>query len=160
MVGEGGGLGGGFQFAVLGDALFDERGNIRNTVRFPDLARHVYFVETGEPLPRERIPNTPLIGFSNGRNDGTKREKGAVILKTYQMEALDWLEAFFKRCKTSNNPRFAYDRSYAGFTDLPKHFFPQIGNLGAAGEEFDCAVFLATQLEGVKYWEAVREKIR
>ncbi len=48
--------------------------------------------------------------------------------------------------------RYAYDRIYQGFTDLPKHFFPQIGNLGAEGEEFECAVFLATQLEGVKYW--------
>lgn len=59
-------LGGGFRFAVLGDALFDERGSIRNAVRFPDLARHVYFVETGEPLPRERVPNTPLIGVCRG----------------------------------------------------------------------------------------------
>ncbi len=48
--------------------------------------------------------------------------------------------------------RYAYDRIYQGFTELPKHFFPQIGNLGADGEEFECAVFLATQLEGVKYW--------
>jgi type III restriction enzyme len=36
--------------------------------------------------------------------------------------------------------------------ELPKHFFPHIGNLAAEGEEFECAVFLATQLEGVKYW--------
>ncbi len=48
--------------------------------------------------------------------------------------------------------RYAYDRPYRGFADLPKHFFPVIGNLGEDGEEFDCAVFLATQLEGVKYW--------
>ena len=48
--------------------------------------------------------------------------------------------------------RYAYDWLYAGFTDLPKHFFPQIGNLRADGEELDCAVFLATQLEGVKFW--------
>lgn len=48
--------------------------------------------------------------------------------------------------------RYAYDRPYRGFIDLPKHFFPEIGNLGAEGEEFDCAVFLATELEGVKYW--------
>lgn len=48
--------------------------------------------------------------------------------------------------------RYAYDRLYCGFTELPKHFFPEIGNLGAEGEEFDCAVFLATELEGVKYW--------
>ncbi len=48
--------------------------------------------------------------------------------------------------------RYAYDRLYCGFVDLPKHFFPHIGNLGADGEEFDCALFLSTQLEGVKYW--------
>ena len=35
---------------------------------------------------------------------------------------------------------------------MPKHFFPQIGNLRAEGEEFDCAVFLSTQLKGVAYW--------
>jgi type III restriction enzyme len=48
--------------------------------------------------------------------------------------------------------RYAYDRPYRGFTELPKHFFPVIGNLGEDGEEFDCAVFIATRLEGVKYW--------
>jgi type III restriction enzyme len=48
--------------------------------------------------------------------------------------------------------RYAYDWPYNGFQDLPKHFFPQIGNLQADGEEFDCAVFLSTQLGGVKYW--------
>jgi len=48
--------------------------------------------------------------------------------------------------------RYAYDQPYRGFVDLPKHFFPEIGNLKDDGEEFDCAVFLATQLEGVKYW--------
>jgi site-specific DNA-methyltransferase (adenine-specific)/adenine-specific DNA-methyltransferase len=60
------GLGGGFRFAVLGDALFDERGNIRQTVRFPDLARHVYFAETGEPLPRQTRLNNPLVGVCRG----------------------------------------------------------------------------------------------
>jgi type III restriction enzyme len=39
-----------------------------------------------------------------------------------------------------------------GYVELPKHFYPQIGNLKATGEEFECAVFLATQLEGVKFW--------
>ncbi|HAS81402.1 MAG TPA: site-specific DNA-methyltransferase, partial [Verrucomicrobia bacterium] len=63
-----GGLGSGFRFAVLGDALFDERGNIRNTVRFGDLARHVYFVETGEPLgARASRPHSPLLGIHNGK---------------------------------------------------------------------------------------------
>jgi DNA modification methylase len=60
------GLGGGFRFCELGEPLFDEHGQIRESVRFADLARHVYFTETGEPLPRERVPNTPLIGVCRG----------------------------------------------------------------------------------------------
>jgi site-specific DNA-methyltransferase (adenine-specific)/adenine-specific DNA-methyltransferase len=60
------GLGGGFRFCELGEPLFDEHGQIRDTVKFSDLARHVYFTETGEPLPRERVPNTPKIGDCRG----------------------------------------------------------------------------------------------
>ncbi|HVU24747.1 MAG TPA: site-specific DNA-methyltransferase [Opitutus sp.] len=61
------GLGGGFRFARLGEELFDEAGLlIRPTVKFAELARHVYFTETGEPLPRERVPNTPLLGVWRG----------------------------------------------------------------------------------------------
>ena len=60
------GLGGSFRFCELGDPLFDESGKIRSTVRFADLARHVYFCETGEPLPRERVPNTPFLGECRG----------------------------------------------------------------------------------------------
>jgi adenine-specific DNA-methyltransferase len=60
------GLGGGFRFCTLGETLFDEEGKIRESVRFADLARHVYFTETGEPLPRERVSNTPLLGVCRG----------------------------------------------------------------------------------------------
>ncbi len=42
-------LGGGFRFCELGEPLIDERGDIRATAPFADLARHVYFSETGEP---------------------------------------------------------------------------------------------------------------
>jgi hypothetical protein len=41
-------------------------GQIRETVRFADLARHVYFSETGCPLPKDRVPNTPLLGSHRG----------------------------------------------------------------------------------------------
>ncbi len=63
------GLGGGFRYVRLGDELFDEHGRINETkVRFADLARHVYFTETGEPLPKERISaKTPLLGIHHGR---------------------------------------------------------------------------------------------
>jgi adenine-specific DNA-methyltransferase len=40
--------------------------HIRETVKFGELARHVYFSETREPLPRERVPNTPLLGVCRG----------------------------------------------------------------------------------------------
>ncbi len=62
------GLGGGFRYVTLGDELFDERGRIRGSVRFADFARHVYFSETGEPLPKERISaKSPLLGVHHGR---------------------------------------------------------------------------------------------
>ncbi len=60
------GLRGGFRYCQLGEPLFDEAGQIRNTVKFSELARHVWFTETGEPLPRERVMNTPLLGVHRG----------------------------------------------------------------------------------------------
>jgi len=60
------GVGGGFRFCELGDPLFDKDGKIRDSVTFADLARHVYFTETGEPLPRERVTKSPFIGDHQG----------------------------------------------------------------------------------------------
>lgn len=59
-------LGSGLRFCILSNPLFDERGNIRTTVTFSDLARHVYFIETGEPLSKHAKANNPLIGTCNG----------------------------------------------------------------------------------------------
>ncbi len=58
-------LGGGFRYCELGEPLFDERGNIRSTVSFADLARHVYFTETGEPLSATTPSDSPLLGTHN-----------------------------------------------------------------------------------------------
>ena len=60
------GLGGGFRFCELGGELFDEFGQIRESVTFGELARHVWFTEFHEPLPRERVPNSPFLGECNG----------------------------------------------------------------------------------------------
>jgi len=60
------GRGGGFRYCELGEPLFDETGQIRETVKFGELARHVYFSETGEPLPRERVPDSALLGVFRG----------------------------------------------------------------------------------------------
>jgi DNA modification methylase len=45
------GLGGGFRFCHLGKPLFDEYGDIAPEVTFPDLAAHIFFSETGVPIP-------------------------------------------------------------------------------------------------------------
>jgi adenine-specific DNA-methyltransferase len=60
------GLGGGFRFCELGEPLFDESGKIRDTVSFTDLARHVYFSETGEPLPGNEVVKSPFLGVCRG----------------------------------------------------------------------------------------------
>lgn len=61
------GIGGSFRFCELGERMFDEAGKISEAVRFADLARHVYFTETGEPLPRERISaKSPFLAACRG----------------------------------------------------------------------------------------------
>lgn len=60
------GTGGGFRFCTLGEPLFDADGNVSPTVTFPDLAAHVFFCETGSPIPRRADGSSPLIGkFQN-----------------------------------------------------------------------------------------------
>jgi hypothetical protein len=60
------GLGGGFRYCTLGDTLFDADGQIRESVTFSDLARHIFLTETGEPLPKQNNGRTPLLGVVNG----------------------------------------------------------------------------------------------
>lgn len=70
------GLGGGFRYCELGATLFDADGRIREEVKYNDLAQHVYFVETGQPLTPSPSPQGrggrgaksrfPLLGVHNG----------------------------------------------------------------------------------------------
>ena len=60
------GVGGGFRYCTLGPTLFDEGGNIRSEVKFHELAAHVYFVETGEPIPKQVNGRSPLLGVQRG----------------------------------------------------------------------------------------------
>jgi len=60
------GHGGGFRYCELGEPLFYKTGKIREHVSFYDLARHVYFTETGEPLPREKKTTSPFLGECRG----------------------------------------------------------------------------------------------
>lgn len=86
-----------------------------------------------------------------GRIENIKREAMGKIYQTLigdtdKFVADDRCEIVFEQ------DRYPYNWAYSGFTRLPKHFFPVIGDLKSEGEEFECALFLATQLEGVKYW--------
>ena len=53
---------GGFRYCRLGAPVFDETGNIRAGVTFGELAAHVYFAETGEPLPKRNGGKSAAIG--------------------------------------------------------------------------------------------------
>lgn len=61
------GTGGGFRYVTLGEPLFNERGQVRPEVKFAELAAHVFFTETGEPLPKKvNGKRSPLIGVCRG----------------------------------------------------------------------------------------------
>jgi DNA modification methylase len=59
------GIGGGSQYCFLGESLFDQSGQIRKAVSFIELARFVFFKESGLPLPDEVSGKSPLIGIHN-----------------------------------------------------------------------------------------------
>ena len=60
------GLGGGFRFCELGETLFDETGKIRPSVTYAELARHVFFTETGEPQPGKKVSHSGYLGECRG----------------------------------------------------------------------------------------------
>ena len=59
------GLGGGFRFCRLGAPLFDEFGDIAAEVTFSDLAAHIFFSETGVPIPQRA--QSEFLGVHQGR---------------------------------------------------------------------------------------------
>jgi hypothetical protein len=65
-------IGGGFRYCRLGTPLFNEFGDIDGGVIFPDLAAHIFFSETGSPLPKKVDGSTPFIG--------THKEKAVYLL--------------------------------------------------------------------------------
>jgi adenine-specific DNA-methyltransferase len=61
------GLGSGFRYCKLGRTLLDEFGDINGEVPFTDLARYVYLLETGVPVPKRSKKDCPLLGIHQGR---------------------------------------------------------------------------------------------
>lgn len=57
--------GGGFRFYRLGEAVFDDEGKINPAIRFPELAAHVWFSETGAPFAGKA--DSPWLGAHDGR---------------------------------------------------------------------------------------------
>lgn len=57
--------GGGFRFCTLGRAVFAPGGRVNEDIHFADLARHIWFSETRQPL--DAAPETPLLGRHEGR---------------------------------------------------------------------------------------------
>jgi site-specific DNA-methyltransferase (adenine-specific)/adenine-specific DNA-methyltransferase len=60
------GLGGGFRYCRLDKPLFDEQGRISAEVKFVDLAAHVFFTETGSPIPKQASARSSLLGRARG----------------------------------------------------------------------------------------------
>lgn len=59
--------GGGFRYCTLGAPLFDASGDINEAVSFRDLAAHIFFCETGSPIPKQASPSNALIGVFQNR---------------------------------------------------------------------------------------------
>lgn len=57
--------GGGFRFYRLGEPVFDDAGRIRPGIKFPALAAHVWFSETGQPYVG--AADSPFLGNHAGR---------------------------------------------------------------------------------------------
>lgn len=89
------GLGGGFRFCRLGVPLFDEFGDVAGEVTFADLAAHIFFSETGVPIPH-RAKNEFLGVFQDravyllfdAAHAQTPRETVGNVLTPDRLEAL------------------------------------------------------------------------
>jgi type III restriction enzyme len=125
--------------------LPDEKGAFINKAVTLLIESHGYSLDElvyGKFRLREALENR----IEDAKRHAMKKEYQTLLLRPEDFVADDRSQIVFQ------NGRYAFDWVYSGFTDLPKHFYPQIGNLKADGEEFECAVFLATLLEGVKFW--------
>ena len=67
--------GGGFRYCVIGNPLLDAYGNIFDEVTYEQLARHVWFTETGSPMPSDGTITAPLLGVHDGRAIYLLRDK-------------------------------------------------------------------------------------
>jgi adenine-specific DNA-methyltransferase len=90
-------LGSGFRFCNLGEPLFNADGDVNGVVTFTDLAAHVFFCDTGSPIPKKADGSTSLIGTFQGRgiyllfsptSMGVPAAKAGNVLTATVLEAL------------------------------------------------------------------------
>ncbi len=99
------GLGGGFRYCRLGVPLFNEFGDIDGEVSFPDLAAHVFFAETGAPIPAKAQVGHAYLGKHGAKAvyllytqglEGTPREALGNVLTPDALVALPPTPAGFE----------------------------------------------------------------
>ena len=89
-------LGSGFRYCRLGRRLLDENGNVNADVPFADLARYVFLLETGVPVPKRPRKDSALLGVHRGRAVyllyngmlGDKRPAGGNVLTSSVLAGL------------------------------------------------------------------------
>lgn len=110
--------GGGFRFYNLGEAIFDEDGQINKNIRFEHLAAHIWFSETKTPLNQK--DKSALLGVFNGAAYyllyngilGDKSVSGGNVLTAKVLSALPKF----------NGPKIIYgETSRLGFSRLEEN---------------------------------------
>lgn len=96
--------GGSFRFCELGESVFDAFGSINPSIKFPDLAAHVWYLENRVPFAPQDTPS-PLLGLHNGRACyllyngilGDKRPQGGNVLTKKVLAELPNLMEFLSQ---------------------------------------------------------------
>lgn len=106
--------GGGFRFYRLGPPVFTEDGQIQPDIRFPVLAAHIWFSETGHPWTEPRFL-TPFVGTHEGKGYallyngilGDKSVSGGNVLTRKTLGAIRAAQGDFKGPMTVYGERTA-----------------------------------------------------
>jgi len=118
-----------------------------------------------EELEGQREVNIEELAFRKFRlREAVRKKLQSGLAQVQQLSFADLLqnEEVFEvpggaHCITFSEGHYGYNHAYAGRYQFKKHFFPQIGDLKAQGEEFDCACRI-DQHPDVKWWVRNVEK--
>lgn len=93
--------GGSYRFCELGEVVFDEYGALNSSIRFAELAAHIWYLENHVPMPT-LAELSPLLGVYNGRAYyllyngilGDKKPQGGNVLTRKVLAELPRLAEF------------------------------------------------------------------